>query len=92
MLSSAIMAGASQQLRNMAPVGNLLQPRAPLPRSATACNNGRGAGRAATGGHNRMHAILGTSDACIAVHPSDMCVGLAVLEATVHDGSRGAIA
>ena len=85
MLSSAIMAGASQQLRNMASVGNLLQPRAPLPGSGDGVQQTRGRVAAAQPtGHNRMHAILGTSDACIAVHPSDMCVGLAVLEATVH--------
>ena len=94
MLSSAIMAGASQQLRNMASVGgNLLQRTrcAYFYDLATACNKREpGAGCAAIGGHNRMHAILGTSDACIAVHPSDMCVGLAVLEATVHaTGPRG---
>ena len=94
MLSSAIMAGASQQLRNMASVGgNLLQRTrcAYFYDLATACNKREpGAGCAAIGGHNRMNAILGTSDACIAVHPSDMCVALAVLEATVHaTGPRG---
>ena len=94
MLSSAIMAGASQQLRNMASVGgNLLQRTrcAYFYDLATACNKREpGAGCAAIGGHNRMNAILGTSDACIAVHPSDMCVVLAVLEATVHaTGPRG---
>jgi xanthine dehydrogenase YagS FAD-binding subunit len=94
MLASAIMAGASQQLRNMASVGgNLLQRTrcAYFYDLTTACNKREpGAGCAATGGHNRMNAILGTSDACIAVHPSDMCVVLAVLEATVHaSGPRG---
>jgi xanthine dehydrogenase YagS FAD-binding subunit len=56
-----------------------------------ACNKRQpGAGCAAKDGHNRMNAILGTSDACIAVYPSDMCVALAVLEATVHvTGPRG---
>jgi xanthine dehydrogenase YagS FAD-binding subunit len=94
MLSSAIMAGASQQLRNMASVGgNLLQRTrcAYFYDLATACNKREpGAGCAAIDGHNRMNAILGTSDACIAVHPSDMCVALAVLEASVHvTGPRG---
>jgi xanthine dehydrogenase YagS FAD-binding subunit len=94
MLSSAIMAGASQQLRNMASVGgNVLQRTrcAYFYDLATVCNKREpGAGCAAIGGHNRMNAILGTSDACIAVHPSDMCVALAVLEAKVHvTGSKG---
>jgi xanthine dehydrogenase YagS FAD-binding subunit len=59
--------------------------------TVTACNKREpGAGCAAIGGHNRMNAILGTSDACIAVYPSDMCVALAVLEAQVHvTGPRG---
>jgi xanthine dehydrogenase YagS FAD-binding subunit len=94
MLARAIMAGASQQLRNMASVGgNLLQRTrcAYFYDIATTCNKREpGSGCAAIGGHNRMNAILGTSDACIAVHPSDMCVALAVLEATVHvTGPRG---
>lgn len=93
-LSSAIMAGASQQLRNMASVGgNLLQRTrcSYFYDTVTACNKREpGAGCAAIGGHNRMNAILGTSDACIAVYPSDMCVALAVLEAQVHvTGPRG---
>ncbi len=87
-LSSAIMAGASQQLRNMASVGgNLLQRTrcAYFYDIATTCNKREpSSGCAAIGGLNRTHAILGTSDACIAVHPSDMCVALAVLEAMVH--------
>ena len=87
-LASAIMAGASQQLRNMASTsGNLLQ-RARCHYfydTATACNKREpGSGCSAIGGHNRMNAIIGTSDACIAVHPSDMCVALAILEAKVH--------
>jgi xanthine dehydrogenase YagS FAD-binding subunit len=94
MLSSALMAGASQQLRNMASVGgNLLQRTrcAYFYDVATPCNKREpGAGCSAVGGLNRMHAILGTSDACIAVHPSDMCVALAVLEARVCvTGPRG---
>jgi xanthine dehydrogenase YagS FAD-binding subunit len=87
-LSSAILAGASQQLRNMATVGgNLLQRTrcAYFYDVVTACNKRRpGAGCAALEGHNRMNAILGASTSCIAVHPSDMCVALAVLEARVH--------
>lgn len=93
-VSSAIMAGASQQLRNMATVGgNLLQRTrcAYFYDLAMACNKRQpGTGCTARDGHNRMNAILGTSEACIAVHPSDMCVALAVLEATVHVvGPRG---
>ncbi len=88
MLSSAIMAGASQQLRNMASVGgNLLQRTrcAYFYDIATPCNKrDPGSGCSAIGGLNRMNAILGTSEACIAVYPSDMCVALAVLEAKVH--------
>jgi xanthine dehydrogenase YagS FAD-binding subunit len=95
-LASAIMAGASQQLRNMASTGgNLLQRTrcAYFYDIATPCNKrAPGAGCSAIDGHNRMHAILGASDACIATHPSDMCVAMALLDATVHvtgpDGDR----
>ena len=87
-LSSAIRAGASQQLRNMASTGgNLLQRTrcAYFYDVAMSCNKREpGSGCGAIDGHNRMHAILGTSDACIAVHPSDMCIALAILEAKVH--------
>ena len=87
-LASAIMAGASQQLRNMASTGgNLLQRTRCLYfyDTATPCNKREpGSGCSAIDGLNRMHAILGTSDACIATHPSDMCVALAVLDARVH--------
>jgi xanthine dehydrogenase YagS FAD-binding subunit len=87
-LSSAILAGASQQLRNMASTGgNLLQRTRCyyFYDTATPCNKREpGSGCSAVDGLNRMHAILGTSDACIAVHPSDMCVALAVLDAKVH--------
>ena len=93
-LSSALLAGASQQLRNMASTGgNLLQRTrcAYFYDVATPCNKREpGSGCSASSGLNRMNAILGTSDACIAVHPSDMCVALAVLEAKVHvAGPRG---
>ena len=88
MLSSALQAGASQQLRNMASTGgNLLQRTrcAYFYDITTPCNKREpGTGCSAKEGLNRMNAILGTSEACIAVHPSDMCVALAALEATVH--------
>ena len=88
LLSSAILAGASQQLRNMASVGgNLLQRTRCLYfyDTATPCNKREpGSGCSAIDGINRNNAILGTSDACIATHPSDMCVALAALDATVH--------
>ena len=90
-LGSAIMAGASQQLRNMASTGgNLLQRTrcCYFYDTATACNKREpGSGCSAIDGQNRMHAILGASDACIATHPSDMCVALALLEAKVHVSS-----
>ena len=94
LLSSAILAGASAQLRNMASTGgNLLQRTRCLYfyDTATACNKRQpGSGCGAVEGFNRMNAILGWSEHCIAVHPSDMCVALAVLEATVHvTGPRG---
>ena len=87
LLSSAILAGASQQLRNMASTGgNLLQRTrcAYFYDTTTPCNKRQpGSGCSAIDGLNRGHAILGTSDACIAVHPSDMCVVLAALDAKV---------
>jgi len=87
-LASAVMAGASQQLRNMASTGGNLLQRTRCHYfydTATPCNKrAPGSGCSAIGGHNRMHAILGANEACIAVHPSDMCVALAMLEAKVH--------
>src|SRR5205823_14219510 len=87
LLGSAIVAGASQQLRNMASTGgNLLQRTRCLYfyDTTTPCNKrAPGSGCAAIDGINRMHAILGTSDHCIATHPSDMCVALAALDAIV---------
>jgi xanthine dehydrogenase YagS FAD-binding subunit len=87
-LASAIMAGASQQLRNMASTGgNLLQRTrcSYFYDTVTPCNKREpGTGCSALTGHNRMHAILGASEACIAVNPSDMCVALAILDAKVH--------
>jgi len=87
-LASAILAGASQQLRNMASTGgNVLQRTRCLYfyDTATPCNKREpGSGCSALDGLNRSHAILGASDACIATHPSDMCVALAALDAKVH--------
>ncbi len=88
LLSSAILAGASQQLRNMASTGgNLLQRTRCyyFYDVATPCNKREpGSGCSAVHGLNRMHAILGASEHCVATHPSDMCVALAALEAKVH--------
>src|SRR4051812_36577348 len=88
MLASAILAGASAQLRNMASTGgNLLQRTrcSYFYDIATPCNKREpGSGCSAIAGLNRMHAILGTSEDCIATHPSDMCVALAALDAKVH--------
>jgi xanthine dehydrogenase YagS FAD-binding subunit len=96
LLASAILAGASPQLRNAATTGgNLLQrtrcyyfydPVLP-------CNKRQpGSGCPALEGRNRIHAILGGDESCIATHPSDMCIALAALDATVHvegpDGAR----
>lgn len=90
-LASAIMAGASQQLRNMASTGGNLLQRTRCPYfydTAMPCNKREpGSGCFAIEGHNRMHAILGGSDACIATHPSDMCVALAMLDAKIHVSS-----
>ena len=86
-LSAAILNGASAQLRNMATTGgNLLQrTRCYYFYDETARCNKRnsGAGCDAIGGFNRIHAILGTSSSCIATHPSDMCVAMAALDATI---------
>ncbi|HJV51275.1 MAG TPA: xanthine dehydrogenase family protein subunit M [Noviherbaspirillum sp.] len=88
LLTQALLAGASPQLRNMATVGgNLLQRTRCYYFYDTGferCNKRRpGSGCAARDGYNRNHAILGASDACIATQPSDMCVALAALRATV---------
>jgi xanthine dehydrogenase YagS FAD-binding subunit len=94
LLSSAILAGASAQLRNMASTGgNLLQRTRCLYfyDASMPCNKREpGTGCGAIDGFNRMNAVLGWSQSCIAVHPSDMCVALAALEATVHvTGAKG---
>lgn len=87
LLSMALNAGASAQLRNMATVGgNIMQrTRCSYFYDVTMpCNKRQpGSGCGAKEGYNRMHAIFGASSSCIAVHPSDMCVALAALNATV---------
>ena len=99
-LSQALLSGASPQLRNMATTGgNLLQrtrcvyfrePSAGTP-GGYGCNKRTpGTGCAAMEGFHRTHAVLGTSEQCIATHPSDMCVAMAALEATVLvEGPKG---
>jgi xanthine dehydrogenase YagS FAD-binding subunit len=96
LISQALLLGASAQLRNMASMGgNLCQRvRCSYFRDATSPCNKRdpGSGCTALGGFNRGHAILGTSDSCIATHPSDVAVALVALDAVVHtrgpDGER----
>ena len=87
-LASAILAGASPQLRNAATNGGNLNQRTRgyyFYDTATSCNKRQpGSGCGAIGGVNRHHAILGASEQCIATHPSDMCVALAVLDAQIH--------
>jgi xanthine dehydrogenase YagS FAD-binding subunit len=94
MISQALLQGASAQLRNMASMGGNLCQRARCSyfRDATSPCNKRdpGSGCAALSGFNRGHAILGTSDKCIATHPSDVAVALVALDAVVHTrGARG---
>jgi xanthine dehydrogenase YagS FAD-binding subunit len=95
LLSLALLAGASPQLRNMATVGGNLLQRTRCPYfydiGFEQCNKrAPGSGCGALGGINRNHAILGASPACIATHPSDMCVALAALRASVRvHGPRG---
>lgn len=93
-VSQALLAGASPQLRNMATAGGNLMQRtrcAYFRDIAAACNKREpGSGCAAIRGYNRMHAVLGTSERCIAAHPSDMCVPLVALDAVVQvSGPRG---
>jgi len=93
-LSRAILAGASAQIRNMATVGGNLLQRTRCTyfydNEGSRCNKrAPGAGCDAIGGFNRIHAILGASDACVATHPSDMCVALAALDAAVHITGAG---
>jgi xanthine dehydrogenase YagS FAD-binding subunit len=95
-LSQALLSGASPQLRNMATTGGNLMQRTRcyyFRDAAYACNKRQpGAGCAAIDGYNRIHAVLGGSDQCIATHPSDMAVALVALDAVVHiqgrDGER----
>jgi xanthine dehydrogenase YagS FAD-binding subunit len=95
LLSLAINAGASPQLRNMATVGGNLMQRTRCPYffdTTMPCNKRLpGSGCAAIAGYNRMHALFGASDKCIAVNPSDMNVAMVALDATVHvSGPKGA--
>ena len=96
MLSRAILAGASAQIRNMATIGGNLLQRTRCTyfydTDGSHCNKRvPGSGCDAIEGFTRGHAILGASAACVATHPSDMCVALAALDATVHvTGSDGA--
>jgi xanthine dehydrogenase YagS FAD-binding subunit len=94
-LSQALLSGASAQLRNMATVGgNLMQrTRCTYFRDIhQACNKRSPAsGCGALDGFHRMHAILGTSEHCIAAHPSDMSVALAVLDAVIEVHGRGGV-
>jgi xanthine dehydrogenase YagS FAD-binding subunit len=93
-LTRAILAGASAQIRNMATVGGNLLQRTRCTyfydTDGSRCNKrAPGAGCDAIEGFNRNHAILGASAMCVATHPSDMCVALAALDAIVHLQGRG---
>ncbi|SFN71354.1 xanthine dehydrogenase family protein subunit M [Sphingomonas sp. OK281] len=93
-LSRAILAGASAQIRNMATVGGNLLQRTRCTyfydTDGSRCNKrAPGSGCDAIEGLTRGHAILGASSACVATHPSDMCVALAALDAIVHLHGRG---
>ncbi|MBO3458631.1 FAD binding domain-containing protein [Aetokthonos hydrillicola] len=88
-LSQALLSGASPQLRNMATVGGNLVQRTRCyyftDNGFSSCNKRiLSSGCAAISGYNRIHAIFGTSDSCIATHPSDMAVALTALEAVIH--------
>lgn len=94
-VAEALLSGASAQLRNAATAGGNLMQRtrcAYFHDPASACNRrSPGSGCDALGGQNRTHAVLGWSDACIATHPSDLCVPLAALDAMVEiEGPEGA--
>ncbi|MBW8683820.1 FAD binding domain-containing protein [Chitinophaga rhizophila] len=94
LLSQALNAGASPQLRNMATVGGNMMQRTRCHYfydTALPCNKRNpGSGCGAIGGFSRMHAIFGASDKCIAVHPSDMCVALTALDAVITvTGAKG---
>jgi xanthine dehydrogenase YagS FAD-binding subunit len=87
-LSQALLSGASPQLRSVATTGGNLMQRTRcyyFRDTAYACNKRQpGSGCAAIDGYNRMHAVLGGSDRCVATHPSDMAVALVALDAVVH--------
>ncbi|MCG6207314.1 xanthine dehydrogenase family protein subunit M [Rhodopseudomonas sp. HC1] len=94
LLSRAILAGASAQIRNMATVGGNLLQRTRCTYfyddAGLRCNKrSPGQGCDAIDGFNRNHAILGASESCVATHPSDMCVALVALDAVVHLEGRG---
>jgi xanthine dehydrogenase YagS FAD-binding subunit len=95
LLAEAFLAGASPQLRNMATVGGNLMQRTRCyyfydPGFPSCNKRNPGSGCGALEGYNRIHAILGQSDHCIATHPSDMCVAMAALEAVVRvKGPKG---
>ncbi|MBC7417593.1 MAG: xanthine dehydrogenase family protein subunit M [Pedobacter sp.] len=94
LLMLALQSGASAQLRNVATVGGNMMQRTRCGYfydTTMPCNKRQpGSGCGAVGGYNRMHAIFGTSESCIAVHPSDMCVGLVALDATlIIAGAKG---
>jgi xanthine dehydrogenase YagS FAD-binding subunit len=93
-MAEALLSGASAQLRNAATVGGNMMQRTRCPYfydPASACNKrDPGAGCDARGGENRLHAVLGWSEHCIATHPSDFCVALAALDAIVEiEGTAG---
>lgn len=94
LLALALKAGASAQLRNMATVGGNMMQRTRCGYfydTTMPCNKRQpGSGCGALHGYNRMHAIIGANEKCIAVHPSDMCVALAALDTTVQlSGPKG---
>lgn len=95
LLAKALLSGASPQLRNMATAGGNLMQRTRcyyfMDPAFLSCNKRKpGSGCAALEGENRIHALFGASDTCIAVHPSDMCVALSALDAVVQvEGPRG---
>lgn len=96
MLARAILAGASGQIRNMATVGGNLLQRTRCTyfydTEGSRCNKrAPGSGCDAREGFNRIHAVLGASEACVATHPSDMCVALAALDAVVHVSGPGGV-
>ena len=95
LLAQAILAGASAQIRNVATVGGNILQRTRCTYfydDAARCNKrAPGAGCDAVEGFNRIHAVLGASPACVATHPSDMCVAMAALDATVTLQTEGGV-